>query len=138
MSLFQAKLMAVFSVVYAGINVHQFTSAYDAVQEKAQLFAEIAGTEGVSWRLRLVRALFYLAAPLVYLFTMIGAGLPGSFLVVAGIKFWMSSFTGLRTERRLLRGEGYSPRDHALARFDALLNVALACGAIWLVLRVWM
>ncbi len=137
MSLFQAKLMAVFSVIYAGINVYQFTSAYDAVREKAHLFAEIAGETGVSWRLRFVRALFYLAAPLAYLWTMIGAGLPGPFLVAAGAKFWMSSFTGLRTEHRLLRGEEYTPRDHAVARFDALLNITLACAAIWLVLNLW-
>lgn len=137
MSLFQAKLMAVFSVIYAGINVYQFTSGYAAVREKAHVFAAIAGQEGVSWRLRFVRALFYLAAPLVYLWTMIGAGLPGAFLVAAGAKFWMSSFTGLRTEHRLLRGEEYSPRDHALARLDALLNIVLAGAAVWLVLRLW-
>ncbi len=137
MSLFQAKLMAVFSVIYAGVNVYQFTSGYEAVRAKAHMFAEIAGAEGVTWRLRLVRALFYLAAPLAYLWTMIGAGLPGPFLVVAGAKFWMSSFAGLRTEHRLLRGEEYTLRDHAVSRFDALLNIMLAFAAIWLVLSVW-
>ena len=137
MSLFQAKLAAVLSVVYAGLNVYQCTSGYEAVKEKARLFSEVAAGEGGSWRLRLVRALFYLAAPLIYLGTMVGAGLPGVFLVVAGAKFWMSSFVGIRTEHRLLRGEEYSRKDHTLSRIDAVLNVALAVGAVWLVLRVW-
>src|SRR5690606_41380075 len=112
-------------------------SAAEADRATARLSAERAGAEGGTWRLRLVRALFYLAAPLAYLWTMIGAGLPGPFLVVAGGKFWASSFAGLRTEHRLLRGEEYTPRDHALSRFDALLNIALAFAAIWLVLSVW-
>jgi hypothetical protein len=138
MSLFQAKLAAVFSVVYAGMNVYQLTSAYEAVRDKARMFSEIAAGESSSWRLRLVRALFYLAAPLLYLMTMIGAGLPGLLLVAAGAKFWMSSFVGLRTEHRLLRGEEYTPRDHALSRLDAGLNIALAGAVVWQVLDVWL
>jgi hypothetical protein len=138
MSLFQAKLMAVFSVVYAGVNFYQLTANYDAVKEKARLFSEIAAGDGGSWRLRFVRALFYLITPLVYLYTMIGAGLPGLFLVTAGAKFWMSSFIGIRTEHRLIRGEEYALKDHRLARVDAVLNMTLAGVAIWLVLRVWL
>lgn len=137
MSLFQAKLAAVFSVVYVGMNVYQLMGDYQAVKEKARLFSEIAAGEGTTWRLRLVRALFYLAGPLVYLFTMIGAGLPGSLLVAAGAKFWMSSFVGIRAEHRLLRGADYTPADHRLARVDSGLNVALGVAAIWLVLRLW-
>jgi hypothetical protein len=88
--------------------------------------------------LRLVRALFYLAAPLAYLWSLIGAGLPGFFLVAAGAKFWMSSFVGIRTEHRLLRGEDYSRGDHRLSRVDAVLNVILAAAAVWLLLRIWL
>jgi len=138
MSLFQAKLAAVLSVVYAGMNAYQLTSGYEAVREKARLFSEIAAGEGASWRLRLVRALFYLAAPLLYLLTMIGAGLPGILLIAAGVKFWMSSFVGIRTEHRLLRGEDYTPGDHRLSRVDAALNLALAAAVVWQVLEVWM
>ena len=138
MSLFQAKLAAVLSVVYAGMNVYQFTSGYEAVREKARMFSEIAAGQSSSWRLRLVRALFYLAAPLVYLMTMIGAGLPGALLIAAGIKFWMSSFVGIRTEHRLLRGEDYTLGDHRLSRIDAVLNIALAGAVVWQVLDTWL
>jgi hypothetical protein len=138
MSLFQAKLAAVLSVVYAGMNVYQFTSEYEAVREKARMFSEIAAGQSSSWRLRLVRALFYLAAPLIYLMTMIGAGLPGALLIAAGIKFWASSFVGIRTEHRLLRGEDYTLGDHRLSRIDAAFNIALAGAVVWQVLETWL
>lgn len=139
MSLFQAKLAAVLSVVYAGMNVYQLTSGYEAVREKARMFSEIAAGEAASsWRLRLVRGLFYLAAPLAYLLTMIGAGVPGALLIAAGAKFWMSSFVGIRTEHRLLRGEDYTPGDHRLSRIDAALNIALAGAVVWQVLEAWL
>jgi hypothetical protein len=137
MSVTCAKSAAVFSVIYAGVNAHQLFANFDHVREKARLFSEIAAGEGAPARLRIVRALFYLAAPLLYLWTMVCAGLPGVFLVAAGAKFWLSSFLGLRTEHRLLRGEEYRARDHRLARADAILNIALAAGAVWLILKAW-
>jgi hypothetical protein len=136
-SLLSAKFAAVFGVVYAGMNVHQLLSNYEHVREKARLFSEIAAGAGGTMRLRFVRALFYLAAPLLWLWTMIGAGLPGTFLVAAGAKFWMSSFAGIRTEHRLLRGQEYSKGDHLLSRVDAALNIVLAVGAVWLIVRIW-
>jgi hypothetical protein len=137
MSLLSAKFAAVLSVVYAGVNLHQLLAGYAQVREKAQMFSEIAAGQGGTFRLRLVRALFYLVAPLTYLYTMIGAGLPGIFLVAAGAKFWMSSFAGIRTEHRLLRGQEYRPGDHLLARVDAALNITLAATAIWLLIKIW-
>jgi hypothetical protein len=137
MSVGCAKTAAVLSVLYAGVNAHQLLAVFADVREKARLFSEIAGGAGGPSRLRLVRALFYLAAPLAYLWSMVCAGLPGAFLIAAGAKFWLSSFVGLRTERRLLRGEEYRARDHRLARVDALLNIALAAGAVWLILAMW-
>jgi hypothetical protein len=137
MSVSCAKSAAVFSVIYVGVNAHQLFANFDRVREKARLFAEIAAGEGTPARLRIVRALFYLAAPLLYLWTMVCAGLPGAFLVAAGAKFWLSSFLGMRTEHRLLRGGEYGSGDHRLARADAVLNITLGVGAIWLILRVW-
>jgi len=136
-SLLNAKFAAVIAVVYAGMNLHQLLSNYEHVREKARLFSEIAAGAGGSIRLRVVRALFYLAAPLLWLMTMIGAGLPGLFLVAAGAKFWMSSFAGIRTEHRLLRGQEYTRGDHLLSRIDASLNIALAATAVWLILLRW-
>lgn len=137
MSLACAKAAAVLSVVYAGVNVYQLTARLESVREKARLFAAVAGGEGASGRLRFVRALFYLAAPLFYLWALVCADLPGLLLIAAGLKFWMSSFLGIRTEQRLLRGMDYEARDHAFARLDAALNIALAAAAVWWILRVW-
>jgi hypothetical protein len=138
MSVGCAKTAAVFSVLYAGVNLHQLLAHFDAVREKARLFSEIAAGQGGSLRLRLVRALFYLAAPLAYLWSLMCAEVPGLFLVIAGAKFWVSSFVGIRTEHRLVRGEEYSLRDHHVSRVDAVLNLALAGSAIWMVLNRWM
>lgn len=137
MSLACAKVAAVLSVVYAGVNAYQLTARLEDVREKARLFAEVAGGGESSGRLRLVRALFYLAAPLAYLWSLVCAGLPGALLIAAGLKFWMSSFVGIRTERRLLRGQEYGTGDHTLSRVDAGLNLALAAAAVWLILERW-
>jgi hypothetical protein len=137
MSVGCAKTAAVFSVIYAGVNLYQMLAHFDDVRDKAKMFAEIAAGEGGTGRLRVVRALFYLAAPLLYLWTLICAGLPGAFLVTAGAKFWISSFIGVRTEHRLIRGEEYSTRDHNISRIDAAANIALAAGAVWLILATW-
>ena len=132
-----AKAAAVLSVLYAGANVLPVWARFNDVREKAVQFAVIAAGAGGSGRLRFIRALFYLAAPLVYLWTLMEAGLPVVFLAVAGAKFWLSSLLGLRTEQRLLRGEEYRLRDHRWARADAVLNLALAAFAVGLILRRW-
>jgi hypothetical protein len=132
-----AKLAAVLSVVYAGFNILPLWAGFAEVRDKAVQFAVIAAGAGGSSRLRVVRALFYLAAPLAYLWTLVGAGLPFAFLALAGAKFWMSSLLGLRTEQRILRGREYRPRDHAWARADAVLNIALAVAAVILIFRRW-
>jgi hypothetical protein len=81
-----------------------------------------------------VRALFYLGAPLAYLAALLASGLPAAFLAVAGVKFWVSAIFGLATEQRLLRGEEYRVRDHRFSRIDALLNLALAGTAVFFLL----
>ena len=136
-SLEYAKAASVLSVVYAGANVYPLWARFEDVRQKAVQFAVIAAGATGSGRLRLVRALFYLAAPLAYLWTLMGAGLPVVFLAGAGAKFWLSSLLGLRTEQRLLRGEDYRARDHAWSRADALANLALAVGAVLLVFKRW-
>jgi hypothetical protein len=136
-SLEYAKAAAVLSVVYAGANVYPLWARFEDVRAKAVQFAVIAAGNAGSGRLRVVRALFYLAAPLVYLWTLMGAGLPVLFLAVAGAKFWISSLLGLRTEQRLLRGGEYRPRDHAWSRADALANAGLAVAAVLLVFKRW-
>jgi hypothetical protein len=58
-------------------------------------------------------------------------------LIAAGLKFWISSLLGLRTEHRLIRGEEYRAGDHRSARVDAAANIALASVAVALLLRRW-
>ncbi len=137
-SLLWAKVAAVLSVIYAGANAYQFLSSHDDVREKSRVFAElVAETGGAGTRLNLTRAFFYLVAPLCYLFALRGAGLSGAFLLAAGAKFALSSALGVGTEQKLLRGGEYSTRDHLLTRLDAALNMLLAAGAVWLILRTW-
>ena len=132
-----AKAAAVLSVLYAGANVLPLWARFEDVREKAVQFAVIAAGAGGTGRLRFIRGLFYLAAPLAYLWCLMGAGLPVIFLALAGAKFWLSSLLGLRVEQRLLRGEEYRPRDHVWSKIDALANVLLAGVAVLLVLRRW-
>lgn len=132
-----AKIAAVLSVLYAGVNVYPLWARFEDVRDKAVQFAAVAAGAAGSGRLRAVRALFYLAAPLAYLWTLMGAGLRVPFLALAGVKFWFSALLGLRTEQRLLRGGEYRARDHAWSRGDALANLCLAAAAVWLVLRRW-
>jgi hypothetical protein len=137
MSLGCAKTAAVFSVIFAGINLYQMTAGYHGVREKAAAFSEIAREVGAASRIIFMRMLLYVIAPLIYLWTMLCAGLPLAFLIVAGVKFWISSFLGIWTERRLIAGMEYAPADHIRARADASANIVLAASAIWLILTLW-
>jgi hypothetical protein len=130
-----AKAAAVLSVIYGGVNVYQFWAGFAETRAKAAEFAAIAS--GGGGPLRFTRAVFYLAAPLLYLWSLLSAGLPVWFLAVAGAKFWATSILGLRTEHRLIRGEEYRLADHRAARLDAASNFLLAVVAILLILRRW-
>jgi len=132
--LFFAKASAVLSVVYAGVNVMQLWSGYPEVKIRAEQFAQVAADPVHAARLRTMRFLFYVALPLLFLGTFLGAELPVVFLLAAFLKFWTSAFLGLATERRLLQGQEYRARDHRLSRFDALLNISMAVGTILLLL----
>jgi hypothetical protein len=138
MSLGCAKTAAVFSVIYAGTNVYQLLVRYESAREKARMFSEIAGGGQSPASLRIIRALFYLAAPIAYLWALICAEVPGTFLVAAGLKFWVSSLLGMRTEGRLLRGAEYLERDHWITRIDSAVNIAVAACAVWLILQNWL
>jgi hypothetical protein len=136
--LFWAKSAAVLSVIYGGANAHQFLSCYADVRAKSRVFAEMVAEAGGSVaRLRAVRAVLYLVAPLCYLWALRGAGIPGAFLAVTGAKFGVSSLLGIGTEKRILRGGDYRLLDHRLARIDAVLNLTLAALAVWLILKAW-
>ena len=125
-----AKIAAVLSVIYAAANLYQLTASLEDVRRRARQFADVAADAENSGRLRVIRALFYLGAPLLYLAALLGAALPVPFLAAAAAKFWVSALYGLATERRLLRGEEYRERDHRFSRLDAMLNLALAAGAV--------
>jgi len=134
-SLAWAQTAAVLSVIYAGANVYQLWARFAETRDKAAEFASVAA--GGGGPLRFTRAVFYLGAPLLYLWSLLAAGLPAAFLLAAGLKFWVSSFLGLRTEHRLIRGEEYRSADHRSARIDAFANIVLAVVAVALLLRRW-
>ncbi len=138
MSLGCAKTAAVFSVIFAGINVYQMTAGYHGVREKAAAFSEIVRETGAYGRVAFMRMLLYVVAPLIYLWTLLCAGLPLAFLIAAAVKFWLSSFLGIWTERKLIAGMDYAPADHVRARADAAANLVLGAAAIWLILSLWM
>ena len=131
-----AKVAAVLSVFFGGINLHQLWTNLENVRARVKQFQAVAGDPANSARLRLVRMFFYLGAPLGYLGALLGAGLPTVFLSAAAAKLWLSAWLGLSTERRLLRGGEYRPRDHFLSRLDAGFNLALAAAAVRLLLRL--
>lgn len=130
-----AKAAAVTSVFYFGVNVYQLLAKLDDVRARARQFAAVAGDGANAARLRAVRMFFYFGAPMAYLGMLLGAAMPTAFLIAAASKFWVSALLGLGIEQRILRGVEYSGWNHRLSRLDAILNLALAGGVIWLVLR---
>jgi len=134
-SLEWAKAAAVLSVLYGGANVYPLWARFEDTRAKAAEFAVIAS--GGGGPVRVTRAVLYLFAPLAYLWSLLAAGLHPAFLAVAGIKFWVSSLLGLRTEHRLLRGAEYRVADHRASRLDAVSNIVLAAAAVALLLRSW-
>ena len=131
-----AKLAAVLSVFFGGMNLHQLFARLENVRTRVGQFQAVAGDPANAARLRLVRMFFYLGAPLGYLGALLGAGLPAAFLMTAASKLWLSALLGLSTERRLLRGGDYRSRDHFLSRLDAVFNLVLAAAAVRLLLRL--
>jgi len=125
-----AKAAAVLSVVYAGMNIFQVLSGLEDVRRRAAQFRAVAGDPEQAGRLVFIRALFYLGLPLLYLGTLLGAGIPEIVLFAAGGKLWLSTILGLAVERRLLRGGEYRPRDHLLSRLDACLNLLMTAAVI--------
>ena len=130
-----AKVAAVFSVVYAGMNLYQFTSSYAHLVEKIGEFREAAGGEEGRPRLARLNIVFYLLLPAGYLALCRGASLAVPFLVLMGAKFLASAALGLWTERGILDGPGYTPRLHWLGRMDNLLNLGIAGGVVYLLLK---
>ena len=136
-SLACAKAAAVFSVVYAGVNIFQLTAQIEDVRGRAQQFATIAGDHAHTVRLWSIRVFFYLGVPLAFLGMLECAGLAPLYLFSAAAKFLLSAVFGFITEQRLIRGGEYRVWDHHLSRFDAILNLLVAAGAIGLILRLW-
>ena len=129
-----AKAAAVLSVVYAGMNIFQVLSGLEDVRRRAAQFRAVATDPEQAGRLLFIRALFYLGLPLLYLGTLLGAGIPDIVLFVVGSKLWLSTILGLAVERRLLRGGEYRPRDHLLSRLDACFNLLMTAMVVLLLL----
>jgi hypothetical protein len=133
--LFFAKLSAVLTVVYAGMNVHQLTSSYayqsaKIVQFRA-LFAESGSTAGLV-RMNLI---FYVALPGTYLSLLRLSAVEARVLGIMAVKFACTAAMDIRAERRIIAGGEYTPAQHAASRLDNLVNLACAAGVIYVLLK---
>jgi hypothetical protein len=80
-SIFWAQTAAVALVLFAGINIYQWTVSFSELEEKAMHFAELATEEGaipLPW----VRFFAYGLLPLGFLTILTLGGIPLIFLVI--------------------------------------------------------
>jgi len=131
-ALFLAKLSAVITVIYAGMNLHQLTSSYAYLLDKiAQMRALLDQSEAVP-RLFGLNLFFYVVLPGIYLILLRAASLQTEALVLLAAKFAVTAVMDIRAERRILDGRGYTLSQHKLSRIDNVLNLAAAAAILYL------
>jgi hypothetical protein len=132
-ALFFAKLSAVLTVLYAGLNVHQLTSSYAYIADKIDQFrAALAESEAVPALVRL-NLVFYVVLPLAYLAVLKVSEMRSGVIVLLAVKFALTASMDILSERRILAGGEYTPFQHAVSRVDNILNL-LASSAVLCVL----
>jgi hypothetical protein len=135
-ALFFAKLSAVLTVLYAGLNVHQLTSSYAYITEKIDQFrAALAESEGIPALVRL-NLVFYVALPVAYLAVLKVSEMRTGVIALLALKFAFTAAMDILSERRILAGGEYTPFRHAVSRADNVLNL-LACAGVLCVLLGW-
>lgn len=130
------KLAMVLTVLYAGLNVHQLTSSHAHLNAKIEEFRKVLAETGTGAAPGLVRLnlFFYVVLPLMYLILLRVAGVGEWALVALAIKFTVTAGMDVRSERRILAGEAYTPMQHAVSRVDNLFNLLAAAAVVWLLL----
>lgn len=129
------KLAVVLTVLYAGLNVHQLTSSHAQLNAKIEEFRKVlAETETAPGLLRL-NLFFYVVLPLLYLVLLRVAGVAEWALVALAMKFAVTAGMDVRSERRIIAGEAYTPMQHAVSRVDNVFNLLGAMAVVLLLLR---
>src|SRR4051812_1479301 len=132
--LFFAKISAVLTVFYAGLNLHQLTCSYHYLLAKTEEFREAVTGEGGLTRLARLNLFFYVIIPGAYMALLKISAVHAMALAALGIKFMLTAFLEIRTEKDIILGKGYTPGQHLLGRADNFLNIAAAGTVIYLIL----
>ena len=130
-----AKFAVVLTVVYAGLNVHQLTSSYDHLNAKIEEFRKVLAESETAPGLIRLNLFFYLVLPLLYLILLRVAGVAEWALITLAMKFAVTAGLDVRSERRIIAGEAYTPMQHTVSRVDNVLNLLAAGAAVLLLLR---
>ena len=129
------KLAVVLTVLYAGLNVHQLTSSHAHLNAKIGEFRKVlAETETAPGLIRL-NLVFYVVMPLLYLLLLRVAGVAEWALIALAMKFAVTAGMDVRSERRIIAGEAYTPMQHAVSRVDNVFNLIVAAAVVFLLLR---
>lgn len=132
--LFFTKISAVFTVIYAGLNIHQLTSSYNYLLTKAEEFRVAATEVGGLPRLTRLNILFYLVMPFTYLALLRFSALQSAFVAILALKFLLTATLDLWIEKSIIIGLTYTKTQHNLSRIDNLFNIAAATSIVYLLL----
>ncbi len=128
--LFFAKLSAVITVLYAGLNLHQLTSSFASLLAKAEEFRLAVTADGGVPRLSRLNILFYVFLPFAYLALLRFSNIQPGILAVLLAKFLVTAVLDLWVEKSILTGRNFSITQHYLSRLDNLLNILAASVVI--------
>jgi hypothetical protein len=131
-ALFLAKLSAVLTVIYAGMNIHQLTSSYAYLLDKIAQVREFLDQSGAAPRLIRLNLFFYVLLPGIYLALLRAASMGTWALVLLAAKFALTAAMDIRAERRIVAGLGYTVLQHRFSRIDNIANLATAAAVLYL------
>lgn len=129
------KLAVVLTVIYAGLNVHQLTSSHAQLNVKIEEFRKVLAESETAPGLLRLNLFFYVVLPLLYLILLRVAGVAEWALVALAMKFAVTAGMDVRSERRIIAGEAYTPMQHAVSRVDNVFNLLMAAAVVLLLLR---
>ena len=132
--LIYAKISAVLTVLYAGLNVHQLTSSYQYLITKADEFRKALKEEEGNGKVIRLNIVFYVVVPLVYLLLLHFSMVPVIYLALLAIKFSMTASMDVWVEKRILSGQNYTVVQHYLSRADNFLNIVAAVAVVRILL----
>ncbi|MDB5102646.1 MAG: hypothetical protein JWP91_335 [Fibrobacteres bacterium] len=81
-------------------------------------------------RLLRLNLLFYVGMPIAYLVVLRVSSVAFWVLAALALKFAVTASMDIRSERRILAGEGYTNGQHVVSRIDNVLNLIAAAGVI--------